>query len=65
MDAAEFPDSRFLLEGSCFSLEPGLYFDGFGMRTEMDVYIKGGRPVISGGERQFALLDCAPRGRRA
>jgi Xaa-Pro aminopeptidase len=65
MDGAEFPDSRFLLEGSCFSLEPGIYFDGFGMRTEIDVYIKGGGPVISGGERQFTLLDCAPRGRRA
>ncbi|MDR1618692.1 MAG: aminopeptidase P family protein [Treponema sp.] len=65
MDSAEFPDSRFLLEGSCFSLEPGIYFDGFGMRTEIDVYIKDGGPVISGGERQFALLDCAPRGQRA
>jgi Xaa-Pro aminopeptidase len=64
LDAAEFPDSRFLLEGSCFSLEPGIYFDGFGMRTEIDVYIKGGGPVISGGARQFALLDCAPGGRQ-
>jgi Xaa-Pro aminopeptidase len=64
MDSAEFPDSRFLLEGSCFSLEPGLYFDGFGMRTEIDVYIKDGGPVVSGGDRQFALLDCAPRGQR-
>jgi Xaa-Pro aminopeptidase len=62
LDSAEFPDSRFLLEGSCFSLEPGLYFDGFGMRTEIDVYIKNGGPVISGGERQFSLPDC--RGRR-
>ena len=63
LDSTEFPDSRFLLEGSCFSLEPGIYFDGFGMRTEIDVYIKDGRPVISGGDRQFALLDCAPRRR--
>jgi Xaa-Pro aminopeptidase len=65
MDSAEFPDSRFLLEGSCFSLEPGIYFDRFGMRTEIDVYIKDGGPVISGGDRQFALLDCAPRRRQA
>jgi Xaa-Pro aminopeptidase len=64
LDSAEFPDSRLLLEGSCFSLEPGIYFGGFGMRTEINVYIRDGGPVISGGDRQFALLDCAPRGRQ-
>jgi Xaa-Pro aminopeptidase len=62
IDSVEFPDPRPLLEGSCFSLEPGIYFGpesgGFGLRTEIDVYIQGGRPVISGGERQFSLLTC-------
>jgi Xaa-Pro aminopeptidase len=60
IDSVEFPDSRYLLEGSCFSLEPGLYFDSFGLRTEINVYIKNGKPVVSGSphERQFALLTC-------
>jgi Xaa-Pro aminopeptidase len=58
IDSVEFPDSRLLLEGSCFSLEPGIYFDGYGLRTEIDVYIKNGSPVISGHDRQFALLTC-------
>ncbi|MDR2486007.1 MAG: aminopeptidase P family protein [Treponema sp.] len=58
MDSVEFPDSRLLLEGSCFSLEPGVYFSDFGLRTEIDVYILNGRPVVSGKERQFALLVC-------
>ncbi|MDR2019822.1 MAG: M24 family metallopeptidase [Treponema sp.] len=60
MDSVEFPDSRLLLEGACFSLEPGVYFSGFGMRTEIDVYIDRGKPVISGKnhERQFKLLTC-------
>lgn len=58
MDAVEFPDSRLLLDGSCFSLEPGIYFPDFGMRTEINVYIKDGRPVISGKPRQFTLLYC-------
>jgi Xaa-Pro aminopeptidase len=58
MDSVEFPDSRRLLDGSCFSLEPGVYFTDFGMRTEIDVYIKDGAPVISGKDRQFALLYC-------
>jgi Xaa-Pro aminopeptidase len=59
IDSVEFPDNRPLLEGSCFSLEPGIYFSDFGLRTEIDVYIQGNRPVISQGERrQFALLAC-------
>jgi Xaa-Pro aminopeptidase len=60
IDSVEFPDSRFLLEGSCFSLEPGIYFSGFGLRTEIDVYIRGGKSVVSGRDasRQFTLLTC-------
>jgi Xaa-Pro aminopeptidase len=58
MDSVEFCDSRPLLDGSCFSLEPGVYFADFGMRTEIDVYIKDGKPVISGKDRQFTLLCC-------
>ena len=58
MDSVEFPDSRPILEGSCFSLEPGIYFEQYGMRTEIDVYIKDGMPVVSGRERQFSLLRC-------
>jgi Xaa-Pro aminopeptidase len=61
IDCWEFPDHRPILEGSCFSLEPGIYFPGFGMRTEVDVYIKDGRAVISQGDRrQFELLHCRP-----
>ncbi|MDR2185409.1 MAG: M24 family metallopeptidase [Treponema sp.] len=60
MDSVEFPDSRLLLEGACFSLEPGVYFPGFGLRTEIDVYIAQGKPVVSGKNhsRQFKLLTC-------
>jgi Xaa-Pro aminopeptidase len=59
IDCWEFPDHRPILEGSCFSLEPGIYFSDFGMRTEIDVYIKDGRAVISqGSRRQFELLRC-------
>lgn len=48
LDCIEFPDKRILLEGSCFSVEPGLYGKDFGMRTEIDIYIKDHKPVISG-----------------
>ena len=48
LDSIEFPDKRKLLEYSCFSVEPGIYFDRYGFRTEIDIYIKDGKPVISG-----------------
>jgi Xaa-Pro dipeptidase len=56
LDSVEFPDSRLLLEGSCFSVEPGVYLDDFGMRSEINVYIAEGKPVISGKKPQFELL---------
>ncbi|MDR0569177.1 MAG: aminopeptidase P family protein [Spirochaetaceae bacterium] len=56
MDSVEFPDSRVILEGSCFSLEPGIYFPDFGLRTEINVYIAQGKPRVSGKTRQFNLL---------
>ncbi|MDR1587404.1 MAG: aminopeptidase P family protein [Treponema sp.] len=77
MDSVEFPDSRLLLDGACFSLEPGIYFPGgaaadgggteknpgampagFGMRSEIDVYIKDGKALVSGGAPQLVLLCC-------
>ena len=60
IDSVEFPDERLLLDGSCFSLEPGIYFKDRGFRTEIDVYISRGKPVVSGKsrKRQFTLLLC-------
>ena len=60
IDSVEFPDSRLLLDGSCFSIEPGIYFPDYGMRTEIDVYIQNGKAHVSGKphERQFSLLHC-------
>lgn len=56
LDSIEFPDSRLLIEGSCFSIEPGIYTDTIGLRTEIDVYISDGKPVVSGGEPQARIL---------
>ena len=57
LDSFEFPDDRPVTEGACFSVEPGVYFpDEFGMRTEIDVSIRCGRPVVSGVLAQDALL---------
>jgi len=56
LDSVEFPDERVITEGSSFSIEPGIYLEQFGMRTEIDCCIRGGRPEVTGGERQTALL---------
>jgi Xaa-Pro dipeptidase len=56
LDAREFPDDRPLAEGTCFSVEPGVYLPDFGIRSEIDVYIKNERPVISGGTPQHEFL---------
>jgi Xaa-Pro dipeptidase len=56
LDSVEFPDDRPLVEGACFSIEPGVYMEHFGMRTEIDAYIRNGRLVVSGNERQARLL---------
>jgi Xaa-Pro aminopeptidase len=56
LDSVEFPDERILTEGACFSVEPGLYLQELGMRTEIDCLIHDGELSISGTGRQFALL---------
>ena len=56
LDSVEFPDNRVIPEGACFSIEPGVYLPEFGMRTEIDCVIRGGKLEVSGEERQRALL---------
>jgi Xaa-Pro aminopeptidase len=56
LDSVEFPDDRILAEGACFSVEPGLYLEELGMRTEIDCLIHDGELRVTGTGRQFALL---------
>jgi Xaa-Pro dipeptidase len=56
LDSVEFPDERVLVDGACFSIEPGVYREDFGMRTEIDCVIADGRPLITGRDRQRTLL---------
>ncbi len=56
LDSVEFPDSRSIIEGSCFSVEPGLYLGDFGLRSEIDVYLLDSELHISGGTPQAELL---------
>ncbi|MBN2511059.1 MAG: M24 family metallopeptidase [Spirochaetales bacterium] len=56
IDSVEFPDHRLLLEGSCFSIEPGIYLQEFGMRTEINCIIQSGRAIVTGPSLQQDIL---------
>ncbi len=53
IDNLEMHDVRPILPGTCFSIEPGIYFSGdFGVRLEYDLYVhKDGKVEIVGGEQ--------------
>jgi Xaa-Pro aminopeptidase len=48
MDDYETHDTRRLLEGTGFTIEPGLYFPHFGVRTEVNMYVGHGEARVSG-----------------
>jgi Xaa-Pro aminopeptidase len=55
MDDYETHDDRRLLPGTGFTLEPGVYFPHFGVRTEINVYYDNGDARAS-GPRQDAII---------
>ena len=58
LDDYETQDERQLLPGSGFTVEPGLYFPTFGVRTEINVVIVGAEARVS-GPRQAAIAALA------
>lgn len=55
MDDYETHDDRRLLPGTGFTIEPGLYFDDFGVRTEVNVYF-GEREALVTGAMQTEIV---------
>jgi Xaa-Pro dipeptidase len=57
LDHLETVDDRLIIPRTCFSIEPGIYKDDFGVRTEVDVYIDAeGNVHVTGGEPQSKVL---------
>lgn len=57
LDSYETDDTRLLMAGSCFSIEPGIYLPGdFGIRLEHDVLIHLDGTVEMTGGMQHELL---------
>jgi Xaa-Pro aminopeptidase len=55
MDDYETHDDRRILPGTGFTIEPGLYFDSFGVRTEINVF-RDARDARVTGPRQMELV---------
>ncbi len=55
MDDYETHDDRRLLPGTGFTIEPGVYFDDFGIRTEINMIVRAGSAEVS-GPLQSAIL---------
>ena len=48
MDDYETHDDRRLLPGTGFTIEPGVYFDTFGIRSEINMFVGRGQAVVTG-----------------
>jgi Xaa-Pro dipeptidase len=55
LDDYETHDDRRLLAGAGFTVEPGVYFDTFGVRTEINMYV-GAREAVVTGPVQHAIV---------
>lgn len=55
MDNLETHDSRQVLPRTCFSIEPGIYLDDFGVRSEVNVYVEEHNARVT-GEIQQAVV---------
>jgi hypothetical protein len=47
LDNLETHDDRRLLDGTLVSVEPGIYLDEFGVRSEVNLLIDGGRALVT------------------
>ena len=48
MDDFETHDDRRLLTGTGFTIEPGVYFDDFGVRSEINLIVQSREAVVTG-----------------
>jgi Xaa-Pro aminopeptidase len=58
MDNLETCDTRRILPGTLFTIEPGIYLPDFGVRSEINVYIErdGSGVRVTGGPLQTSVV---------
>ncbi|MFN7992618.1 MAG: M24 family metallopeptidase [Bryobacteraceae bacterium] len=55
MDNLETHDERRVVPSTCFSIEPGVYLPDFGVRSEVNMFVKEKEAIVT-GEKQTELL---------
>lgn len=60
LDNFETRDERRLLDGTLVSVEPGVYFEDFGVRTEVNLLLDGGAAVVTAEPIQRELPALLP-----
>jgi len=57
MDDLEVHDERQILPNSCFSIEPGIYFPEFGVRSEVNVLVRSNQAEVTGKiQREIVII---------
>ena len=56
LDNLETKDERQIIPGTCFSIEPGIYKDDIGVRSEINMLIDSSRRIVVAGAEQEQLL---------
>jgi len=56
LDGFETHDTRSIIPGVCFSIEPGIYLPEFGVRSEIDVFMSADGPYASSPVQHEVVL---------
>jgi Xaa-Pro dipeptidase len=56
MDSLETRDTRRLIPHTCFSIEPGIYLDEFGIRSEVNVFLEESEVIVTGEPVQQDII---------
>jgi Xaa-Pro aminopeptidase len=56
MDNLETHDERRVIPWTCFSIEPGIYLKEFGIRSEVDVFVREGEARVTGEIQQELVV---------
>jgi Xaa-Pro dipeptidase len=56
MDNLETHDDRVIIPWSCFSIEPGIYLEEFGVRSEIDMFVDATSARVTGAIQDAVVL---------
>jgi Xaa-Pro aminopeptidase len=60
LDNLETRDDRRLIDGTLVSVEPGVYFEDFGVRSEVNLLVDGAKVVVTAEPYQRELPALLP-----